>query len=109
MKGLCYPPCSWLDLDLPELVATMSEIPCTRDIESFTGSKLTHSLVYNNIVKPEILANCSNLNQFYYISVQFSSVAQACLTLRPHESQHTRPSCPSPTPGVHPDSHPSSQ
>ena len=30
-------------------------------------------------------------------------------SLRPHESQHARPSCPSPTPGVHPDSHPSSQ
>ena len=35
-------------------------------------------------------------------SVQFSSVAQLCLTLRPHELQHARPPCPSPTPGVHP-------
>ena len=25
-------------------------------------------------------------------------------SLRPHESQHTRPACPSPTPGVHPKS-----
>ena len=40
---------------------------------------------------------------------QYSSVAQSCPTLRPHESQHARPPCPSPTPGVHPDSHPSSQ
>ena len=30
--------------------------------------------------------------------VQFSSVAQSCPTLRPHESQHARPPCPSPTP-----------
>ena len=30
-------------------------------------------------------------------------------SLRPHESQHARPPCPSPTPGVHPDSSPSSQ
>ena len=30
-------------------------------------------------------------------------------SLRPHESQHARPPCPSTTPGVHPDSHPSSQ
>ena len=29
--------------------------------------------------------------------------------LRPHESQHARPSCPSPTPGVHSDSRPLSQ
>ena len=42
---------------------------------------------------------------FCISSVQFSSVAQSC----PHESQHTRPPCPSPTPGVHSDSHPSSQ
>ena len=40
---------------------------------------------------------------------QFSSVTQSCLTLRPHESQHARPPCPSPTPGVHLDSHPLSQ
>ena len=30
-------------------------------------------------------------------------------SLRPHESQHARPPCPSPTPGVHSDSRPSSQ
>ena len=30
-------------------------------------------------------------------------------SLRPHETQHTRPPCPSPTPGVHSDSRPSSQ
>ena len=35
-------------------------------------------------------------------SVQFSSVAQSCPnSLRPHESQHARPPCPSPTPRVH--------
>ena len=28
-------------------------------------------------------------------------------SLRPHESQHARPPCPSPTPGVHPNSYPS--
>ena len=30
-------------------------------------------------------------------------------SLQPHESQHPRPPCPSPTPGVHPDLCPSSQ
>ena len=39
-------------------------------------------------------------------SVQFSSVAQS---LRPHESQHARPSCPSQTPRVYANSCPSSQ
>ena len=41
-------------------------------------------------------------------SVQFSSVAQSCPTLWPHELQHARHPCPSPTPGVHPNSCPSS-
>ena len=42
--------------------------------------------------------------------VQFSSVQfSSCPTLRPHESQLARPPCPSPSPGVHSDSHPSSQ
>ena len=40
-------------------------------------------------------------------SVQFSRWVVSN-SLWPHESQHARPSCPSPTPGVHSDSHPSS-
>ena len=46
-----------------------------------------------------------------YVSVQFSSVYSLSVvsdSLRPHESQHARPPCPSPTPGVHSNSHPSS-
>ena len=39
-----------------------------------------------------------------------SSVAQSCLTLcNPHELQHTRSSCPSPTPGAYSNSYPFSQ
>ena len=45
---------------------------------------------------------------FKEFSVQFSSVAQLRPTLRPHESQHARPPCPSPAPRVHSDSRPSS-
>ena len=41
---------------------------------------------------------------FFEKLIQFSSVTQSCLTLQPHESQHARPPCPSPTPGVHSDS-----
>ena len=41
-------------------------------------------------------------------SVQFSHSVMSD-SLRPHESQHSRPPCPSPTPGVHPNSHPSSR
>ena len=42
------------------------------------------------------------------VSVQFSSVTVMSDSLRPHESQHARPPCPSPTPGVHSNSCPSS-
>ena len=43
-----------------------------------------------------------------FSSVQFSPSVVSD-SLRPHESQHARPPCPSPTPGVHSDSRPSSQ
>ena len=46
------------------------------------------------------------------MNIQFSSVqfsrSVVSNSLRPHESQHARPPCPSPTPGVHSDSCPSS-
>ena len=41
--------------------------------------------------------------------VQFSSVTWLCPTLWPHESQHARPPCPLPTPGVYSNSCPSSR
>ena len=37
-----------------------------------------------------------------YSSVQFSHSVVSD-SLRPHESQHARPPCPSPSPGLHPD------
>ena len=43
-----------------------------------------------------------------HISVQFSH-SVVSNSLRPHESQHARPPCPSPTPGHHSDSRPLSQ
>ena len=44
----------------------------------------------------------------YSWSVQFSRSVVSD-SLQPHEPQHTRPPCPSPTPGVHPNPCPSSQ
>ena len=50
---------------------------------------------------------------YFVTSVQFSSVqfSRSVMydSLWPHESQHARPPCSSPTPGVHSDSRPSSQ
>ena len=45
---------------------------------------------------------------FAFSSVQFSR-SVVSNSLWPHESQHTRPPCPSPTPRIHSDSLPSSQ
>ena len=48
------------------------------------------------------------MNVRHLSSVQFSRSVVSD-SLRPHELQHTRPSCPSPTPRVHPNSCPSSR
>ena len=56
---------------------------------------LLHTWNYQNIV-----------DQF--TSVQFSRSVMSN-SLRPHELQHARPPCPSPTPGVHSNSRPSSR
>ena len=52
--------------------------------------------------------SCPIMHIHQFTSVQFSS-SVASDSLWPHESQHARPPCPSPIPGVHSDSHPSSQ
>ena len=49
----------------------------------------------------------SSLTKMQFSSVQFSRSVVSD-SLRPHESQHTRPPCSSPSPGVHSDSCPSS-
>ena len=48
------------------------------------------------------------ITQFFPMVSQFSHSVMSNF-LRPHESQHSRPPCPSPTPGVHSDSRLSSQ
>ena len=68
------------------------------------------SSVYNIFVPILIL---SHIYILAYIcptwhSVQFSRSVVSDSS-QPHELQHTRPPCPSPTPRVHPDPHPSSQ
>ena len=45
--------------------------------------------------------------RWWFSSVQFSHSVMSD-SLRPHESQHSRPPCPSPTPGVYSNSCPSS-
>ena len=49
------------------------------------------------------------IRQLFVIAVQLSSIAQWCLTLRPHGLQHVRPPCLSPTPRVYSNSCPLSR
>ena len=66
--------------------------------------KLLRILIYqySNFLSTQIRI-ISLLKRCAYLYMhQIRSVTQLCLTLwRPHESQHARPPCPSPTPGVH--------
>ena len=59
-------------------------------------------------IRPLNCVQCRNSLSPAFSSVQFSR-SVVSNSLRPHESQHARPPCSSPTPGVHPDSRPSSQ
>ena len=81
-------------------------------ISKINALKLRNS----NVVSPKILCSSTFWKptcSLYYHCTQFSSVqfshSVMSDSLRPHESQHARPPCPSPTPGVHLDSCPSSQ
>ena len=72
---------------------------------------------FKNILSTSVLnfyqSDSPNKNIFFSTIICFSSVqftrSVVSNSLRPHESQHTRPPCPSPTSGVHSDSRPSSQ
>ena len=83
----------------------------------FCGIQALTSLPSKNTVTYNLAAVIRNLpglkeEPVDYIALQFSSVQFSCSvvsdSLRPHESQHARPPCPSQTPGVHSDSRPSS-
>jgi len=62
------------------------------------------SILGGNVVNRKKSTNLES----WGISVQFSPSVMSD-SLRPHEPQHARPPCPSPTPRVHSNSHPSSQ
>ena len=57
--------------------------------------------------RPQELSDTNVEKLSYTLSDQISRSVMSD-SLRPHESQHARPPCPSPTPGVHRDSRPSS-
>ena len=68
------------------------------------GSKITAGSDFGQEIKRCLLLGRKAMTNLDQISRSVVSNS-----LRPHESQHARPPCPSPTPGVHSDSRPSSQ
>ena len=70
----------------------------------FLGSKITADGDCSYEIKRRLLFGRKYMTNLDQIS---SSIVSD--SLRPHESKHARPPCTSPTPGVHPDSYPSSQ
>ena len=61
-----------------------------------------------NSLRQTIMGKNMRKNICINVSVQFSRSVMSN-SLQPHELQHARPPCPSPTPGVHSDSRPLSQ
>ena len=71
-------------------------------------NKTNHVKHYRQFLVPSSSILGYHWHPLWTTSVQFSCSVVSD-SLRPHESQHARPPCPSPSPGVHSDSCPSSQ
>ena len=105
----------YVNKELPDGHAELSKGRGTRDQNAnirwiiqkageFKKKSTSVSLTMPKPLTVWIIINCGKL----FSSVQFSRSVVSD-SLRPHESQHTRPPCPSPTPGVHSDSRSLSQ
>ena len=94
----------WSVLGLRELGACGRQGASTMNLECLLPSRYRQDNLRIGINNPLNLS----IYIILYIHIQFGrSVLSDCL--QPHESQHARPPCPSPTPGVHSNSRPSSQ
>ena len=84
-----------------------------RDLDKFKNNLYRFRTISNPSGNPMVGSTFkthsepSLLTAPFLSSVQFSHSVVSD-SLRPHESQHARPPCPSPSPGVHSDSRPSS-
>ena len=99
-------------------------IPWTGEVHGVTKSQtrltdfhLLHLCLIYNVVLVSGVQQSDSVIYTYFLQIIFNyqirsdkiSHSVVSDSLRPHESQHARPPCPSPTPGVHSDSRPSSQ
>ena len=76
-----------------------------------TGKNITMTILTFVSKVMSLLFNMLSRFEIAFSSMEELSSVQSVMSdsLRPYESQHTRPPCPSPTPRVHPNSCPSSQ
>ena len=78
-------------------------------IQNFKHTSIILSVIKEQIMISSNIKNNNNQTLNIHIrSVQFSRSVMSN-SLQPHELQHARPPCSSPTPGVHSDSHPLNQ
>ena len=73
----------------------------------FSDLPLYFEISYFEFISQTVSFAPATSPKYPFSSVQFSHSVLSD-SLQPHELQHTRPSCPSPTPGVYPNSCPSS-
>ena len=105
-------------MEAPKCPSTDEQIIPSWSILVFANGKLLSFLWLSNIALCIMPSEIIQTEKYkYYVlshmcvnlcSVQFSHSVVSD-SLWPHESQHARPPCPSPTPGVHSDSRPLSQ
>ena len=73
-----------------------------RDKKVFLSDQCKEIEESNKMGKTSISSRKLEIPREHFMQVQFSSVAQLCLTLCDPMNRSTPPPCPSPTPGVHP-------
>jgi len=71
----------------------------------------TQKFLENPFIKTHPTPYYSFVITFYFVLIRSDQISRSVMSnsLWPHESQHARPPCPTPTPRVHWDSRPSSQ
>ena len=100
------------------IISHQSEYPLSKSLQTIKLERVcrkgnSHKLLVGIQTGPATMENSVEIplkteNRIVISSVQFSRSVVSD-SLQPHESQHVRPPCPSPTPRVHLDSCPSSQ
>ena len=86
----------WMDL----------EIIILNEVNQMTNIISLIYIILKKMIHMNIFTKHTCRLQFSSVQFRHSVVSDS---LQPHESQHARPPCPSPTPGVYSDSCPSSQ